>query len=86
MKSIADIGTGDFEVTWGTPFKTDEYVLLGSAAYQQGVSFRDYTGRALGYQSAKGCSVQVATDTTSSSAGYDSTHVYVAAFGELENE
>jgi hypothetical protein len=86
VKSIADVGTGDFEVTWGIPFKSDEYVLVGSAEYQGDISFRNYTGRPLGYQSAKGCGIQVHQSSSGASTAYDYDHCYVVAFGELENE
>jgi hypothetical protein len=86
VKSIANVGTGDFEITWGIPFKSDEYVLVGSAEYQGDISFRNHTGRALGYQSAIGCSIQVYQSSSSNSTAYSYDHCYVVAYGELENE
>ena len=79
IKSITDNGTGNYEVVFSTPFKSNNYVMVGSTI-ELGIVTVNAESTSLPGQ------VRIKTFTASSGAALDAEPIMVAFFGELENE
>jgi hypothetical protein len=77
VKSLTDVGTGDYLVNWAVPFKSTTYVVqVSSRAGGSGFN---------GSAALLTDSVALAIETHAGTRN-DSTIICVSAFGELENE
>jgi hypothetical protein len=83
IKSVTDLGTGSYEVFFATPFKSRNYVAVGSG----GQTNNDYMV-AFYKQSTKDVkkSIEWCSTKASTAALVDNNQMWCAFFGELENE
>jgi hypothetical protein len=81
VKSITDNGVGKFNINFGVPFKSENYIVIGSAeayaAFDEGFFFQS---------SASDRTTAQVYWWNDAAAGKDSQWVSVTFFGELENE
>ena len=80
VKSVTDVGTGDYDIYWGIPFKSNDYVVVATSGYPVSMAYIQRSG---GVSQIFTDSVTVAVDDASGAAN---ARIFVVAFGELENE
>jgi len=81
VKSITDVGTGETDIAFGIPFKSNNFVAVGdgqawvSPAEHTYINYTDFVG-----------GTKVRVRWANASAGIDTVYNTVVCFGELENE